>query len=217
MLSEIRCGPSPCSDATVQPARGTRDGCLVVAQGAGSLQELGIRGPIFSLSNSAAYTIVGGNAPGQALATAVWANGFVNPANSGKNVVLLRTLVYNTSGTPGGALTYQTCPKIQLSSTPTGTIRSNIVTNQTSGAGTVCIPYVGVILAVLPADTSSATVFHSLVGGAAAAAIAGQNSYVDEVNGRIVIPPGTAFGIGSTATGTSHVVQTQMDWIEVPV
>jgi hypothetical protein len=74
-----------------------------------------------------------------------------------------------------------------------------------------------VALTALDADTTALVQVGTLGGPAAIAAGAAINSVYDNVDGKIIVPPGYAFGICTTATGTTHVMQSTLYWIETLV
>jgi hypothetical protein len=214
-IIRVKPGLQVAQDGTYPELRGGRKGSLTAQDIGGRYEEATYRGLLYTL-DAAAYTIVAGNAPGQALGTALFIVGVWNPPNSGKNLSILRVSSGHTSGTPGGPLVYEFVPNMSLvSSTPTGTIQSAFLG---SAVASVAKAMNGVILAVLPADTTTTTKRLGMHGGpAAVAAGAGNYGLTDEVAGAIIVPPATLFGLGATAAGTTDIVGATIWWEEIPL
>ncbi len=200
------------ADGTNPPVRLGKSAEVMVSELQPRFYEQAYRGLLFSL-DSGSVTAVAANASGQAMGTAKFLNGFVNPMGSGKNAVIVGANVATVSGTPGGPILYEiSAGPGTFTTAATGTIRPGLI----SGAGASLMkPVVMVALAALDADTTALVQIGTLGGPAAIAAGAGNNSIYDAVDGKIIIPPGYAFGICTTATGTSHVMQSTLYWIEV--
>jgi hypothetical protein len=182
----------------------------VISQGHGRFYEATSRNMVLHL-NSGAVTVAAANVTGAALGTLAFICGFYNPPDSGVNAEVLVAKGSTVSGTPGGPLLYNfTVPAGRISSTPTGTFRSGYLANQ-QAASTPLVPLVNVVLATIPADTTTVGLEIGEMGGPAAiAAGVGNYSVIDEIAGSIVVPPGTAFGIVAKAAGTSHIVHAQL-------
>lgn len=201
-------------DGTNPPFRQGKSAEMMVSELQARFYEQTYRGNLFIL-DSGSQTCVAASAAGQAMGTAKFLNGFFNPANSGKNAVLVGANVATVSGTPGGPLLYEvTAGPGTLTSASTGTIRSGLIGG---AAKSVMTPQVMVTLVALDADTAALVQIGTCGGPAAIAAGAGVNSAYDNIDGKIIIPPGYAFGLCDTATGTTHIVQTTLYWIETYV
>lgn len=210
--ADLKVGPATTADGSIVQSRADKTGAQVVQDAHGRYQEATVRGRVFSLSN-VAFTIVAGNASAGALGTIALINGFFNPIGSGVNAVVLVHRGQTTSGVPGGPLVYNYYCGLNITSAATGTIRNGILSNST--AGSAMVPQANVIIAATPAATPAALVYGLAGGPAAIAAGAGLYSFVDEVAGSIVVPPGCVFGVAATATGTAQVVSDQLVWEEV--
>jgi hypothetical protein len=207
-------GVAYAQDGSNPPFRQGKSAEMSVSQLQAPYFEQTYRGNLFIL-DSGSQTCVAASAAGQAMGTAKFLNGFFNPTNSGKNAVLVGANVATTSGTPGGPLLYEvTAGAGTITSAATGTIRSGLIGG---AAKSLMTPQVMVTLTALDADTTALVQIGTCGGPAAIAAGAGVYSCYDFIDGKIIIPPGYAFGICDTATGTSHVVQTTLYWIEVAV
>lgn len=84
MLNEIRTGLIISSDGAVNPARGSKDGSLIVGSGMGDYQELAVRGKVFYAANQAATTTTVG------LAATYTGLVVSNPAGATVNLVLMQ-------------------------------------------------------------------------------------------------------------------------------
>jgi hypothetical protein len=173
--------------------------------------EQAYRGQLF-IQDSGSVTCIAATAAGQAMGTAKFLNGFVNPVNSGKNAVIIGVTCASVSGTPGGPLLYgASAAPGTFTQAATGTIRSALL----GGAGSSLMKAATMVaLVALDADTTATIQVGTAGGPAAIAAGAGVYSFYDDVAGKIIVPPGWAFGLVDTATGTSHVLQSTMYWIE---
>lgn len=202
------------ADGSQLPARQGKLGELSMSQLQAPYYEQTYRGNLFML-DSGSVTVIAANAAGQAMGTAKFLNGFFNPVASGKNAVIVGANVATVSGTPGGPILYEvSAGPGTITSASTGTIRSGMVGG---AAKSLMTPQVMIALTALDADTTALVQIGTSGGPAASAVGAGVNSAYDFVDGKIIVPPGFAFGLCSTATGTTHVLQTTLYWIEMPV
>ena len=214
MLSEIRVGSIVSAFGAVNPGRADKTGALVVTSGHGEFTEACANNTVYAI-DSDTVTIATANTTKGVLGTIKFINGFYNPINSGKNAAVLAAIVATISGTPAGPLFYNMFVGKQPTNSETGTIRSLLLGQSNQSA---MRPHVGVVLAVLPADSTSAAVQIGVVGGPAASAVgAGMYSICDNVNGKIIVPPGVLFGLAAVGAGTSHVVQSTLVWEEIPI
>lgn len=207
-------GQAVAVDGTNPPLRQGKSAELIVSELQAKYYEQAYRGNLFIL-DSGSQTCIAASAAGQNMGTAKFLNGFFNPTNSGKNAVLIGATVATVSGTPGGPLLYEvTAGAGTLTSASTGTIRSGMIGG---AAKSLMTPQVMVTLVALDADTTALVQIGTAGGNSAIAAGAGVGSFYDDIAGKIIIPPGYAFGLCDTATGTTHVVQTTLYWIETYV
>lgn len=201
-------------DGTNPPMRQLKTGELAVSELQARFYEQTYRGNLFVL-DSGSQTCVAASAAGQAMGTAKFLNGFFNPTNSGKHAVLIGAMIATVSGTPGGPLLYEvTAGAGTITSASTGTIRSGLIGG---AARSLMTPQVMVTLTALDANTTALVQIGTAGGNSAIAAGAGVSSFYDAIDGKIIIPPGYAFGLCDVATGTSHVVQTTLYWMETLV
>jgi hypothetical protein len=186
-------------------------GDVVVSQGHAPYYEMAYRSTLGDQTSYIASTGVAGVAPGTALSTtppfALW-----NPANSGKNLYLIRTRIGYVSGTLGlGQVWYaQTTPQ---STKPTGgtqlTVNSSVVGNLQTGAGQA---FQGSVLAAVPTILMPSQFQLGPYAGAGASI----NVYsVDEMGGSIIIAPGSAFIMQAVgAAGTTPLMLFAAEWGE---
>lgn len=199
-------------DGTNPPLRLGKSGEQMASELQPRYFEQNYRGNLFMI-DSDAVTAAAAHATKGAMGTAKFVNGFYNPLNSGKHAVIVSANVATTSGTPGGPYFYN-CSAIAQGFTQaaTGTIRSGLI----GGAGaSLMVPAVNVVLVASDADTTALKQLSVLGGPAAIAAGAGIYNAYDELAGKIIVPPGFAFGICVAAAGTSHVIQSTLVWMEV--
>jgi hypothetical protein len=171
--------------------------------------------------DSDAVTLAAANTTKGAAATIKLINGFVNPFGSGVNAHILMVKSATVSGTPAGPLFYnaQSLPAgVSLSNAATGTIRSAFI-NTIAGAATpnTITPEVNVVITRSDAATTAFTQIGVHGGPAAIAAGAGLYDDQDEVAGKMIVPPGTVFGLTAVGAGTTHVVQTTIIFAVLPV
>jgi hypothetical protein len=216
-MSEVqRVGPITGTQGSPVPFTGGIYGASRVQESHGRRFGPAVEGRLLIL-DSGSVTLAAANISKAAMGTAAFANGFYNPPGSGKNISILRTVIATVSGTPGGPFFYNFYnTNANLTSTKTGLIRSSIVANALDGA-TVARPLVNVVLATTPADTTALNQLGVVGGPAAIAAGAGIYHVVDEVEGAIIVPPGTLFGIMALAAGTTHIIQSTIVYEELNI
>lgn len=186
---------------------------LIVSELHGRYYEQTYRTNTFS-QDSGSITITSAFATKSALGTAKFVNGFYNPATSGKNAVILLVQMGTVSGTPAGPFFYNYISDTTINSAATGTISSNVVGGLVAS---LMVAQTNIALANVAGGTTALKQFGIMGGPAAVAAGAGLYVDKDQVDGRIIVPPGTLFGLVALTTGTTHIVQSTMTWEEVPV
>jgi hypothetical protein len=175
------------------------------------------RGNTFFL-DSDSVTLAAANTTKTALGTAKFINGFYNPVGSGKNAVILTSLISVVSGTVTGPFVYNYLTGVVSTSASTGTIRSGLLA---ATANTVVIPQVGVILnSAVPSATTALQQLATLGGPFAVVPTAvgspAVNTVEEEVAGRIIVPPGCFFGLMQIGASTA-IVQSTLSWAEVAI
>lgn len=202
-------------DGTSGPQISDREGNTKGVLGHAEYTESSRRGKVYSLA-ATAYTIIAANASGGAIGTFKPIVGFYNPLGSGVNAVLLNFEEWHTSGTPGGPLVYNFFCGQNWNSVVGGSIQNNLLSNLTPG-GSLMIAQNNTVVTTNPAITTAMSTF-TVAGGPSAVAIAtatGETGHTKDLKGAIAVPPGCAFGIASTATGTSDVVNASLSWEEI--
>jgi hypothetical protein len=164
--------------------------------------------------DSDAVTLAAANATKGALGTAKLINGIFNPNDSGVNAEILYAIVVTVSGTPAGGFFWNYFSGITINNAATGAIRRTKLSSKDSSK---IIPEVNVVLTTVGGATNNLLQLAPLGGPAAIAAGAGMYSVVEDVAGKIIVPPGTVFGITGTGAGTTHIVQSAIYFQEVDI
>ena len=209
MLSEVRTGPILTQDGAVNPGRSTRDGSMVTAFGNAEYQELVSRGQVFVGANQGP----GGTTTTVGLAATYTGLCINNPANSGKNLVMIHfglsvvgaPTALSTIGLLGGfaaaGVVTHTTPLVPLSTF----LNTNIATGVAkcdSACTLVGTPVILMPLATIPITGATAQVVNPAVSGV----------YID-LKGAVVVPPG---GYIAAYTSTVITVIAGFMWAEVP-
>jgi hypothetical protein len=219
--SGLRIGPQILSDGVSQAtARGTREGAELCENLTGFYEEAVLRGQVFSLSLplTTGNVVAAGNI---ILAAAAASTQFAlcNPANSGKNLVLLEFAlafdVATTAQMPSGPIFHGYMPGCPTAA-GVGTIQSAILGG---GAASVARGY---------ASAGGAT----LTGGAAPVAIKLANFAttnttqaspylippIEYIDGKMVVPPGAGWlPLFNVAGSVNFAYGVGVTWREVPV
>jgi hypothetical protein len=201
------------------PNRIDRQGADVVCDARGRYGESTQRGQLFSLALVATTTgVAAGNIVGAAGA-AVTQFAIINPANSGKNLELIKFGMGVISGTPGAGPLFHgfiTGASSISAVSPGGTIRSNLL----GGVGnSVATPW---SLAAGSALTGGlAPVTHRVADFAAtntAQAVAnGHVRAIELIDGDLIVPPNTVWLPLWGAAGTTLLNGYSITWQEVPI
>ena len=219
MQVQVLTGQQNNPDSSVIVQRGGKQGDGIVSELHGKYYEQAYRGNLFIL-DSGAITLASTYTTASAAGTAKLICGIFNPTGSGKNVVVLGAMTCLISGTSTGEFVYnaQTFPAgVSVTVTASGgTIRSSVINTIAVGSASVCTPQNAVVITRSDAATTALTQIGTCGGTAAIAAGAGIYSVYDDVAGKIIIPPGTVFGISQIGAGTGAAYGT-LYWEEVPV
>jgi hypothetical protein len=210
MLAEVRTGPIVTGDGSVNPARSTRDGSLIVGAGLADYQELAFRGYVFQGANQGP----GGTTTTVGLATTYTGLCISNPANSTKNLVMLQCGIgvvgapaaLSTLGLLGGyaagGITAHTTPLVPLSTFLGPTVATGVAKADAActlvGTPTLLMPF-----GVTPITGATAQVVNPPVI---------LNVY--DIKGSIILPPGAYIAI---YTSTVLSIIGGFTWAEVPV
>lgn len=198
--------------------RGDFSGAQVVSQtGTGRFGEAVLKGGVFTaVSPTLTLAASGGNLVGSTAAQATNTCLF-NPVGSNVNLVLLRVSVSINSGTfaAGGVFHgVQTSQTIATSISGAAQGKACLV-----GSGAASQGYVFTQGTQATLTGGGATVQLGPIAGTTATAAA--NGYlqpvVDEVDGAIVLQPGTAYQPLFAGVGTSVIYNVSYTWMEVPI
>ena len=205
------------SDGSKGPLRTGRTGALVTSGGPGRYYESASRGNVFSLVLTAwSSTIAAGNINAAAAAAstqfAVW-----NPANSGKNLALLKFGVWPISGTS------PIPPVFHSMSVTAPTIATSVVTpiacNNTGKAANCVAKALSSAAGSALTGSTALTIIRAAdlaITAGTAANLAGLR-FQEEIAGDIVIAPGTAWVPTWIAAGTTFLGGYSVTWEEIPI
>jgi hypothetical protein len=219
MLAEIRSGATTLADGTVAPARASRVGSLIAADGQGRYYEATSRGSVFSMAmtSTASTTPTAGQiwaaAAGASTQFALW-----NPNGSGKNLSLLKFAVAIVSGTPtaGGIIHagIATAPTIAT------TLTNGVMACNNVGMATATVARGICVLAGTALTGGSAPVnirFADFSQTATAAAAPTLVKTIEYIDGDIILPPGTGWVPLWPGVGTTLYCGYSVTWEEIPV
>lgn len=200
------------TDGNLADPRIGRRGDVVVSDGAPRLYEATSRGQAFTASTA----VAGVTAAGATTLAATCAFALFNPQGSGVNVALLRTFVGYISGTLGvGNYVYAIYPQAATALGGTAVAASALLNNGIVGSasGAKATAATGNCLAGAPSILRPTGISH---GAYAGAATQGNTPWVDNVDGGIVLMPGTALALFDLGTaGTTDKLIFGMDWLEL--
>lgn len=204
---EAQVGPQVLSDGTTSVPRLEKSGALVVTELHGKYFESAIRGKIFhaTLSSSGVALPQSGGATG--------ALGLANPAGSGVNAALIKVVMTYVSGTIVLGNVYHAVQANPIGAAITGTVLTMIPGLVGSGFQPACTARSS---AVFPAAPTSLRIFGAKNVTGATNPLIGQ-PVVDDVDGQIVLAPGTAWTLYNGAADTSPVVAISVTWEELPI
>lgn len=207
-------GPQNRADGIAGAQIADREGNTKEVLGHAEYTEPARRGKIFTLAANA-YTIIAANVSAGLIDSAFKPIvGFYNPAGSGVNAVILGHKEYHTSGTPGGPLLWNFYCGANWSSTASGTIYNNLLSNNTPN-GSAMIAQNNTILGATPAVGVAMKVLGVASGPTTGASALGENGQSIDHKGSIVVPQGCALALAATAAGTTDVVNASITWEEV--
>ncbi|MFA5880560.1 MAG: hypothetical protein WC834_00065 [Eubacteriales bacterium] len=216
MLNEIRVGAITGSNGTVNPARGTKNGATATANVQDKYYEQVVGGNVFSLVLAAWTTTVNAGNINSAAAAAVTQFALWNPANSGKNLSLLKFGVWPISGTApvagvfhskGTAPTVASAAVTPVANNLAGAAVTSVAGYMASAAG-AALTGGGALTLIRAADLFiTAGTVANLQGGRS----------IENIDGDIVIPPGMMWVPTWVAAGTTFLGGYSITWEEVAV
>jgi hypothetical protein len=202
MLAEGRCGSTVESDGTIGIVRRDKTGATVVTDAHGRYQEASLRGNTYFACNSAS----------QALSlNSTTATGLIltNPANSGKNLIILELCVALLTAPAGISSLILTGQLVQSASAVTHTtpltVRNTLVGNSATGVG----------LADSAATIIGNTIARPVGGGPVATGSVTSAFIKDEIAGSLILGPGTHISLQCLTTAISVIAS--MTWEELSV
>jgi hypothetical protein len=214
MLIQGQVGPSSTQSVSPGATPAVRQGQLgdvIVSELHGRYYEQAYRGNLFTLSVStaAAITAYVGAAGGTPM-LAVY-----NPVSSGKNIVPIQ-VGYNNVVAASGAGTVS----FALWFGPTAVITQATLTNPVNNAtlnrtGSVTQCFTNVALTSSTALTNAYPV--GFYYWATAAGVIQTDRNLSDINGSIIVPPGTMIALGGSAALTSATWIGSLTWEEVPI
>lgn len=201
-------GPITGAAGSINSLRTGPTGETIVQQLNGKYYELARQGLVFH-----AQTAATGVAPGTAVGTTV-PYVLANPAASGKNLVVLATTFGYVSGTLGaGFLAY--VADITLTDAATSGTAIVAINALIGSAAGVARPFTTATVATSPTIVRPIC---SLSAFLASTAMVPFSTVTDEVDGAIVVQPGTAIGVqGVAAAGSTPLIVIGMTWAEIAV
>jgi hypothetical protein len=167
------------------------------------------RGKTFHFSTASVTAAAANLSPLLAAGTPAFA--LWNPVSSGKNAIITKVSATNITGTPAGPLVWNTGD----TAVPTTATASTVV-NGLIGAGDVSAMKVYSSVATTGSLTGVFYKIACMISGVAATGNAGSQP-AEDVGGDIIVPPGKWIALCSFATGTTHVFQASVSWLELPV
>ena len=213
-----RVGPQTGADGSSGPIRQGRTLEMMTADAHARYQEAVVRGNVFTASTATAgFTNTSNSISPCPINTCTPMIGILNPPNSGKNAVILRSYVSQISGTPPAVPVcfWNVIPPGTSLNAPTGVSGVNNFTLQSFGS------QVKATIGVAINNTgSAATLLRPISGisiGTPAALAQGTAliSTLEETAGEIVVPPGGWAGIVcGNAAGTTWLLHGSITWEE---
>jgi hypothetical protein len=203
-----RVGPITAADGSITQNRSGKTGEQVLAQAHGKYFEAAHRGVLFNACEQGA-----GVAPGTALGTTA-ALVLYNPQNSGKRLSIKKVSAAYFSGTLGAGVLYH-C--VNTSTTQTAPSSGTVVTPTCCDVGNAATP-VGLVR--VGATTVQPVAFRPFceLGAEASGTALGLATVTEDVDGEIVLEPGTTYQLQAVAAaGTTPRITAGITWEEVPI
>lgn len=201
-------GPQIKADGSYASIRADKTGAQVSTDAHGHFYEAVSRGSVYAAINTAARALT-------VSLTTTAGLGIYNPANSGKNLVILATAFRYGSGTlAAGYMLHALFPATAASVTGTVLNPLNLLTGQASGS----------VARAYELMTGAATALQARLAKSVGAMTTDQSTtgWTDVnrelIDGAIVVAPGNAYGIISvTGAGTSPTIWAEYVWEEVNI
>lgn len=212
VMDNGRVGPVLGADGTQQPLRLSRDASLVNTEAHGRYQEAVQRGNVFTGTSIQTTVATTHNSPLPA-GTGTPLVGIFNPLNSGKNLVVLHTVVCHVSGTVAA----QSLFVWNVIAAPAGITAAG--TNGLNNLNFTANSTARVFANTATTGSLVGVAFRPIGGPASGSVVATQqmnSCTVEETAGAIIVPPGAFAGIAvGNGAGTTWIVSASMTWEEV--
>lgn len=211
MKIEGRVGVQRGVDDALNPPRIGNQGEIIVSDMNGMFYEQTMRGNGFVYSTSTAASVV---ALGTAAAPNIW-----NPSGSGRNLVIHK-ICFGAAAVGTPVVSNIQYGILSNAGSQVGTAAPVVSLTAVAGVNLLLGSGIASAMRFAPATISltAAPTYFATSGcwtGSAAAPTTGMN-FFDDVNGRIIVPPGNLFQIGaSTATSTTFVISIYA--LELPI
>lgn len=225
MLAEIRTGPVVSADAANNPARADKTGALVMQDAHGRFTEAALRGNLFSAGMTITSISNATFSTGTLTASATPIIGLWNPTNSGKNCVILqaRVQIINTAlqvtgagalvwavSTGQSAITTGITPLNRLSLAASGAVGKGYAATALTGLSGSLVVYEASGLGGLLSNLSTLQTAVGLMPQAP--------TYVDNIDGAIVVPPGGVLALlCSTNPPVAVSAASSLLWEEITI
>lgn len=213
IIDQGRVGPSSTADGGIVPLRLARSGELNVSDAHARYQEAVVRGNVYTGTAIQATVATTNNSPLTAN-TGVPLVGIFNPANSGKNLVILRATVCNVSGTAAA----QPLFVWNVISAPAGITAAgtNGVNNLSFTANSAARLFPNSAITGSLVATALRPIGGFTGAFATSGTAGGSACTTEETAGEIIVPQGAFAGIAvGNGAGTTWIVSASMTWEEV--
>lgn len=215
-MADQRIGPTSNADGstiTNGADRTTVDGAKVVASVHGRRYEQASRGRVYSVATAQAGVTLIAEMKQAPAATKQTVLSLVNPVGSNVNLEVLKAWLVHVSGTPAaGAWTWATGIIAAAITQATTIVPSNGKTNGPASKG---VGFSAVALTGGPGHALARAFPGTAFAGAIVAGSAGGLVQMDDVDGSLVVPPGTILTLAPPDIGTTHVVCACIEFAEI--
>jgi len=226
MRIEAAPGELSLTDNVPSTARSGKQGDLIVSELQGRFYEQAYRGRLFRTGSVAPVNLSANSITTATSATGTPIVGLWNPVGSGKNAVVLQSMLQayaNTLTAPVGPGSFFWLMSLNNSALTLGATPYNMLTQ--SASGSVCKGFIGgvaltgltnAMAVAYPANFQNAT---GLTHGTITATNATLSSVggVDNIDGSIIVPPGGVLGLYNSTSTTTFAAVGSLLWAEPPI
>jgi hypothetical protein len=203
-------GAASVADGTESRLRADRTGALRTVQGHGALYDDASRGNSWTVSTPVAGITVTALMV-VSTASSIPIVGVLNPAGSGVNLAIQRCYVDQTIGTNMNYMWWGGIANTTM--TVANGLTTGISNKGFAASGHAARVFAGAT-AVVGTPTSYRILPCFLSGAPTAANIAG---FADEVDGEIIVAPGSFVGVFGDTTNTTGTCRATLTWTELPI